>query len=182
MRESLGRWELQLDEAFSVAFTRFPCILLSSFHQAFLSFSLSFTLAGHFSSLSLSLLTLLIQNPSMNLSSLQCTDDLSSLPPPSASFSCLSVRISIPSPLGEPADELSMHYNITLLLFFTGLPPCSHKFPLNCSPILQMNCLNNSIFLLPIQESGGAGEDLADNWRRIPTGSLISARKSFYVL
>lgn len=78
-------------------------------------------------------------------------------------FICLLHLYSSPS--GQPADKVSFQSTngtITLDLFFTACPACSGKLLLNCSSILQMNCLDNSILLLSFQRSRGAGEDLAD--------------------
>lgn len=165
---SSGRWEL--------AFSRFslhPALIFSP------SLPLSFTLACCFSSLSLHYWyrTHLWIFP---VSSALMTSPLSLLSQP-LSLVYLSASLFLPL----QASLLMNWVCITTLLYSCFSLDCLHariNFPLNCSPILQMNCLDNSIFLLPIQESGGAGEDLADSWRRIPTGSLISGRKSLYVL
>lgn len=99
-----------------------------------------------------SLLTLLIQNTSMNLSNLQRTDDLSSLPAVSTSlFLFLSLLSLYSFPSGYAADEVSLHRTnttITFPPFFIACPPYSAKLLLRCSSILQMNCLDNLIFFV----------------------------------
>ncbi len=131
----------------------------------------------------LSLVTLLIQNTSMNLSSLQRTDDLSPLSlclHLSLLHICLLHLYSFPS--GLPADKVSLHRTnetITLVLFFTACPACSGKLLLNCSSVLQMNCPDNSISLLSSQRSRGAGEDLADSWLRVTAGPQSQEENHF---
>lgn len=94
-------------------------------------------------------------------------------------FICLLSLYSFPS--GYAADKVSLHRTnttITFPPFFIACPPYSAKLLLRCSSILQMNCLDNLIFLLLFLRSRGAREDLSDGGLITMAGSLISGRKS----
>lgn len=97
------------------------------------------------------LVPLLIQSTSVSVPCLQRADDLSCLP---LIQSLLFIFGMLPlhfSPFGYLSYTVSWHstnWTITLVLFFTVWPAHSAKLVLTSSSALQMNCLDNSIYVL----------------------------------